>query len=91
MGLFIEVMHLLVVAVGIALAGWALVALRTRRPRGRFIVFAVGSAGAVVGCAALGGELGVVPPLAWLAAVVMAMTAVTVAALGTDSPETGTV
>ncbi|MFI5284337.1 MAG: hypothetical protein ACHQ0J_14570 [Candidatus Dormibacterales bacterium] len=55
MGLAIEVMHLLVVVAGVGLSGWAPGALRTARPRGRFVVFGVGSSGAVLGCTALGG------------------------------------
>ena len=74
----IDVMHLVVVVAGVAVGAWALVALRTPLPRGRFAIFGLASAGALFGCAALAGEIGVVPPTAWFA-VVMAMLAAMVA------------
>jgi CHASE2 domain-containing sensor protein len=76
--LLIDVMHLLVIAAGIGIGAWALIALRRRLPRGRFLVFGAASAGAVFGCAALAGEVGVIPPVAWFAVVMGAMLAVTV-------------
>ena len=74
----VDVMHLVVVVAGVAVGAWALVALRKPLPRGRFAIFGLASAGALFGCAALAGEIGVVPPAAWFA-VVMAMLAAMVA------------
>ena len=69
-------MHLVVIAAGVGIGAWALVALRGRLPRGRFLVFGAASAGALFGCAALAGEVGLVPPPAWFAIVMVAMAGV---------------
>jgi hypothetical protein len=66
-------MHLVVIASGIGIAAWALIALRHRLPRGRFLVFGAGSAGAIFGCAALAGEVGLASPVAWFLIVMAAM------------------
>jgi len=79
--LLIDLMHLVVIAAGISIAGWALIALRQSLPRGRFIVFGAASAGAIFGCAALAGEVGLVSPLAWFAIVMGAMLATAVIAM----------
>jgi hypothetical protein len=81
--LIVDVMHLVVIAAGVGIATWALVALRSRIPRGRFLVFASASAGALFGCAALAGEVGLVSPVAWFAIVMAAM--IGVAAIATRS------
>jgi hypothetical protein len=78
--LLVDVMHLVVIVAGVGAGAWALIALRRSLPRGRFAVFGVTGAAALFGCAALAGEVGVLPPAAWfivvmgviLAAVVMA-------------------
>jgi hypothetical protein len=79
--LLIDLMHLVVIAAGIGIGGWALIALRQRLPRGRFVVFGAASTGAVFGCAALAGEVGFVSPAAWFAIVMGAMLATAVIAV----------
>ena len=73
MSLAVDVMHLIVIASGVGIAAWALVALRHRLRRGRYLVFGTGAAGAIFGCAALAGEVGLVSPVAWFAIVMGAM------------------
>jgi hypothetical protein len=79
----VDVMHLVVVLAGIVIGAWALVGLRRPLPRGRFIVFAAASAGALFGCAALAGEVGILPPAAWFAFVMATMLATAVIAART--------
>jgi CHASE2 domain-containing sensor protein len=88
--LLIDVMHLVVIAAGIGIGAWALIALRHRLPRGRFLVFGAASAGALFGCAALAGEVGVMPPVAWFAVVMSAMLAVAVVAIRSSQSKTRT-
>lgn len=76
MSLLVDLMHLVVILSGIGVGAWALIGLRRRLPRGRFLVFGAASAGALFGCAALAGEVGVLPPAAWFAIVMAAMVAV---------------
>jgi hypothetical protein len=71
--LLVDLMHLVVILAGVGIGAWALIALRNRIPRGRFIVFGASSGGALFGCAALAGEVGLVPPVAWFAIVMAAM------------------
>jgi hypothetical protein len=78
--LLVDFLHLVVVVAGVGIGAWALIALRSRLPRGRFIVFSAASAGALFGCAALAGEVGLLPPAAWFAVVMAFMVAV--AAIG---------
>lgn len=78
MALMVDVLHLLIIATGIGVGVWALIALRTTLPRGRFIVFTAASAGSLFGCAALSGEVGLLPPVAWFAVVIAVMAAVIV-------------
>lgn len=78
MSLLVDVMHLVVILAGVAMGAWSLIGLRRSLPRGRFAVFGVASAGALFGCAALAGEIGLIPPAAWFAVVLAAM----IAALG---------
>jgi hypothetical protein len=73
--LVVDLMHLAVIVAGVAIGAWALIALRHRMPRGRFAVFGAASAGALFGCAALAGEVGLLPPAAWFALVMGAMLA----------------
>lgn len=90
MSLLAEVLHLLVIVAGIGVGAWALIALRSRLPRGRFLVFGGASAAALFGCAALAGEIGLLPPVAWFAVIVAAMVAIVVAGLrvGAAPPRT---
>ena len=73
MSLAVDVMHLIVIASGVGIATWALIALRHRLRRGRYLVFGTAAAGAIFGCAALAGEVGLVSPVAWFAIVMGAM------------------
>jgi hypothetical protein len=84
--LLIDLMHLVVIAAGIGIGGWALIALRKRLPRGRFVVFGAASVGAIFGCAALAGEVGLVSPVAWFAIVMGAMLATAVIAVRSGQP-----
>ena len=88
MSLATDVMHLVVIVFGIGLGAWALLGLRARLPRGRFVVFGATSAGALFGCAALAGEVGLITPTAWFAIVMAGMIGVAVAAgrFGTPAP-----
>jgi len=88
--LAVDVMHLVVIAAGVGMGAWALVALRRRLPRGRFIVFAAGSIGAVFGCAALAGEVGLMAPESWFAVVMGGMVATAAIAIraGRSKPRT---
>jgi hypothetical protein len=65
----IDFLHLVVVVVGVGVGAWALVALRGRLPRGRFVIFTGASSAALFGCAALSGEVGLLPPAGWFALV----------------------
>ena len=73
-------MHLVVIGAGLGIGAWALVGLQRRLPRGRFIVFGACSAGALFGCAALAGEVGLVSPVIWFAVVMAALLAVAIGA-----------
>ena len=66
----IDVMHLAVLVVAIGVGAWSLIAFRTRLPRGRFVIFTAASIGALFGCAAVGGEVGVLSQPAWFATVI---------------------
>ena len=76
--MMVDVLHLLIIATGIGVGVWALIALRTTLPRGRFMVFTAASAGSLFGCAALSGEVGLLPPVAWFAVVMAVMSALIV-------------
>jgi hypothetical protein len=76
----VDLMHLIVVVAGVAIGAWALIALRQTLPRGRFVAFIAASAGALFGCAALAGEVGLVSPSAWFVIVMALMLAI--AAIG---------
>lgn len=76
----VDLLHLIVVVAGVGIGAWALVALRGRLPRGRFLVFGGASAAALFGCAALAGEVGFLPPAAWFAVVMAVLAAIVVAA-----------
>jgi hypothetical protein len=85
--LLIDLMHLVVITGGVGIGAWALIALRRRLPRGRFIVFGAASAGAIFGCAALAGEVGLISPVAWFVVVMGAMLAPAVIALRSGQPK----
>ena len=90
MSLLAEVLHLVVIVAGIGVGAWALIGLRSRLPRGRFVVFGAASAGALFGCAALAGDIGLLPPVAWFAVIMAGMVAIVVAGLraGAAPPST---
>ena len=88
--LAVDLMHLAVITAGIGIGAWALIALRLRLPRGRFLVFGAASAGALFGCAALAGEVGLVPPAAWFAIVMGAMIGVAAVAIRSSRPNART-
>ena len=90
MSLLVDLMHLVVILAGVGIGAWALIGLRRQLPRGRFIVFGATSAGALFGCAALAGEVGVVPPAAWFAIVMAAMVGVAGIALRSSGPRART-
>ena len=81
MSLLAEVLHLVVIVAGIGVGVWALIGLRSRLPRGRFAVFGAASVGALFGCAALAGEVGLLPPVAWFAVIMAGMAVIVVAGL----------
>ena len=68
--MIVDVMHLAVLVIAIGVGAWSLIAFRTRLPRGRFVIFAGASMGALFGCAAVGGEVGVMSQPAWFATVI---------------------
>jgi CHASE2 domain-containing sensor protein len=76
----VDLLHLAVIAAALAIGVWSLITLRASMPRGRFAVFGLASAGALFGCAALAGEVGLLPPVAWFFVVLAAMLGVVVAA-----------
>ncbi|HKV86685.1 MAG TPA: hypothetical protein VJT78_01660 [Candidatus Dormibacteraeota bacterium] len=86
MSLLVDMMHLTVIVAGIAIGAWALVGLRTRLPRGRFVLFGAASSGALFGCAALAGEVGLIPPAAWFGVVMVAMLVATGVAIRSRGP-----
>jgi hypothetical protein len=88
--LAVDLMHLIVIATGVGIGAWSLMALRRRLPRGRFLVFGAASGGTIFGCAALAGEVGLVPPPAWFAAVMGAMIATAVIAIRSSHPSART-
>ena len=71
--MIVDVMHLIVLIVAIGIGAWSLIAFRTRLPRGRFVIFTAASIAALFGCAALSGEVGLLPPTTWFAVVVTMM------------------
>lgn len=90
MSLAVDLMHLMVIAAGVGIGAWALVALRRQLPRGRLLVFGAASVGAVFGCAALAGEVGFVPPAAWFAIVMGAMIGAAAIAIRSGRPKART-
>lgn len=86
----VDLMHLVVILAGVGIGAWALIGLRRRMPRGRFLVFGAASGGALFGCAALAGEVGLVPPAAWFAIVMAAMVGVAAIAVRAGGPKART-
>jgi hypothetical protein len=84
--LLVDLMHLVIIVTGVGIGAWALIALRRKLPRGRFIVFGAASGGALFGCAALAGEVGLVPPAAWFGIVMAAMIGTLAVAIRTTDP-----
>jgi hypothetical protein len=84
--LLVDLMHLVIIVTGVGIGAWALIALRRKLPRGRFIVFGAASGGALFGCAALAGEVGLVPPAAWFGIVMAAMIGTLAVAIRTTHP-----
>jgi len=76
----VDLLHLAVIAAALGIGAWSLISLRASMPRGRFAVFGVASVGALFGCAALSGEVGALPPVAWFFVVVTTLLGVAVAA-----------
>ncbi|HET7467004.1 MAG TPA: hypothetical protein VFL29_10065 [Candidatus Dormibacteraeota bacterium] len=66
----VDVMHLAVVIAGLVIGAASLIAFRTRLPRGRFVIFSAASVGALFGCAAVGGELGLLSQSQWFVVVI---------------------
>jgi len=84
--LLVDVMHLVVIVAGVAMGAWALVGLRRALPGGRFAIFALSSGGALFGCAALAGEVGLLPPAGWFVIVMGAMAVVAAAGIRLARP-----
>jgi hypothetical protein len=86
--LAIDLMHLVVIAAGIGIGALAMVTLRKGLPHGRFLLFGASSAGARFGCAALAGEVGILPPTAWFAIVMAALLGIATIAIRAIHPKT---
>jgi len=69
----VDLMHLVVLIVAIGFGAWSLIAFRTRLPRGRFVIFTAASIGALFGCSAVGGEVGLMSQQAWFAIVIASL------------------
>ena len=76
--MIVDLMHLTLLVVGIALGAWSLVAFRTQLPRGRFLIFGAASVATLFGCAAVGGEVGLMSQSAWFSVIVAFLAAVTI-------------
>jgi hypothetical protein len=81
-------MHLVIIVAGVGIGGWALIGLRRKLPRGRLVVFGIASGGALFGCAALAGEVGIVPPAVWFGIVMAAMIGTIGIAIRSTAPRT---
>lgn len=68
--MIVDLMHLVVLIVAIGFGAWSLIAFRTRLPRGRFVIFSAASIGALFGCSAVGGEVGLMSQQDWFAVVI---------------------
>ena len=77
--MIVDLMHLVVLAVGVAFGAWSLLAFRSRLPRGRFVIFGFASVATLFGCAAVGGEIGLLSQSIWFTVVVAFLFALAVA------------
>ena len=77
--MIVDLMHPVLLAVGVAFGAWSLLAFRSQLPRGRFLIFGFASAATLFGCAAVGGEIGLLPQSAWFSVVVAFLGALAVA------------
>jgi len=71
--MIVDAMHLVVLIVAVGFGAWSLIAFRTRLPRGRFVIFTAASIGALFGCSAVGGEVGLMSQQAWVAVVIASL------------------
>ena len=71
--MIVDAMHLVVLIVAVGFGAWSLIAFRTQLPRGRFIIFTAASIGALFGCSAVGGEVGLMSQQAWFATVIASL------------------
>lgn len=81
--MIVDLMHLTVLVVGVGLGAWSLIAFRNQLPRGRFAIFTAASIGALFGCAAVGGEVGLMSQSAWFAVVIALLAAIAIAGYAT--------
>jgi hypothetical protein len=81
--MIVDLMHLVVLVVGIAFGAWSLIAFRERLPRGRFAIFTFASVGALFGCAAVGGEVGLMSQSAWFVVIIAFLAALAVGGYAT--------
>ena len=78
--MIVDLMHLVVLIVALGFGAWSLIAFRTRLPRGRFVIFTAASVGALFGCSAVGGEVGLMSQQAWFAVVIALLATLAVGA-----------
>lgn len=76
--MIVDLMHLTVLVAGVGLGAWSLISFRQRLPRGRFAIFTAASLGALFGCAAVGGEVGLMSQSAWFVVVVALLGAIAI-------------
>jgi hypothetical protein len=68
--MIVDLMHLALLVIGIALGASSLIAFRERLPRGRFAIFGATAVATLFGCAAVGGEIGLMSQSAWFTLVI---------------------
>lgn len=73
--MIVDLMHLVLLVIGIALGAWSLIAFRKRLPHGRFAIFGGISVATLFGCAAVAGEIGLMSQSAWFAVVTVVIAA----------------
>jgi 4-hydroxybenzoate polyprenyltransferase len=81
--MIVDLMHLVVLVVGVAFGAWSLIAFRERLPRGHFVIFISASIGALFGCAAVGGEVGLTSQSAWFGVIIAFLAALAVGGYAT--------
>ncbi len=72
----VDLMHLVVVIAGVVMGAASLILFRAPLPRGRFVLFTASSAGALFGCSAVGGEVGLMSQSAWFSIVIAFLAAI---------------